>query len=257
MAINVNTVYQTVLYILNKEQRGYITPQEFNSVATQIQLEIFENYFEDLNQLIRVPQADVDYADRIANIDEKIAIFKTYGNAVYDNSSTPGLSYFTIPSLDVYSTAANFYRLGSVVYNNPNGDSVELQRLSRQDFYNIEKSPLTKSTLSFPTYLYENSKLFVKPSSINSNIELNYVRKPNDVIWGFTVGSIGQYIYDSSTYNNNVSPPTGSRNFELHVSEQTNVILKILLYAGVIIKDPQVIQVAAQAAQANEVNSKS
>ena len=47
MAINVNTVYQTVLLILNKEQRGYITPTEFNSLGTQVQLEIFEKYFEE------------------------------------------------------------------------------------------------------------------------------------------------------------------------------------------------------------------
>ena len=39
MAINVNTVYQTVLLILNKEQRGYMTPTEFNSIGTQVQLE--------------------------------------------------------------------------------------------------------------------------------------------------------------------------------------------------------------------------
>jgi len=51
MAINVNTVYQTVLSILNKEQRGYMTPDEFNKVGTQVQLEIFEKYFEDLNHL--------------------------------------------------------------------------------------------------------------------------------------------------------------------------------------------------------------
>ena len=44
MAINVNTVYQTVLLILNKEQRGYMTPTEFNSIGTQVQLEIFEKY---------------------------------------------------------------------------------------------------------------------------------------------------------------------------------------------------------------------
>ena len=48
MAINVNTVYQTVLLILNKEQRGYMTPVEFNKIGTQVQLEIFERYFEDL-----------------------------------------------------------------------------------------------------------------------------------------------------------------------------------------------------------------
>ena len=69
MAINVNTVYQTVLLLLNKEQRGYLTPAEFNSIATQVQLDIFENYFEELNQQLRVPQADVDYSDRIMNLD--------------------------------------------------------------------------------------------------------------------------------------------------------------------------------------------
>ena len=46
MAINVNTVYQTVLLVLNKEQRGYMTPAEFNRIGTQVQLQIFEKYFE-------------------------------------------------------------------------------------------------------------------------------------------------------------------------------------------------------------------
>ena len=49
MAINVNEVYTTVLSILNKEQRGYLTPYEFNKIATQVQLEVFESYFENLN----------------------------------------------------------------------------------------------------------------------------------------------------------------------------------------------------------------
>ena len=66
MAINVNTVYQTVLTILNKEQRGYITPDEFNKIGTQVQLDIFEQYFDDLNQQLRVPQADVDYSDTVS-----------------------------------------------------------------------------------------------------------------------------------------------------------------------------------------------
>ena len=42
MAVSVDTVYQRVLAILNKEQRGYITPQEFNLFANQAQMEIFE-----------------------------------------------------------------------------------------------------------------------------------------------------------------------------------------------------------------------
>ena len=65
MAINVNNVYQTVLLILNKEQRGYMTPVEFNKTGAQAQLEIFETYFDSLNQQIRIPQADKDYANRV------------------------------------------------------------------------------------------------------------------------------------------------------------------------------------------------
>jgi len=65
VAINVDTVYKTVLLILNKEQRGYMTPDEFNKIATQVQLEIFENYFENLNQQLRVQDNDSEYADRI------------------------------------------------------------------------------------------------------------------------------------------------------------------------------------------------
>ena len=54
MAISVNTVYQRVLALANKEQRGYITPQEYNLLANQAQQEIFEQYFYDLNQRDRV-----------------------------------------------------------------------------------------------------------------------------------------------------------------------------------------------------------
>ena len=51
--VNINNVYQKVLALANKEQRGYITPQEFNLFANLAQMEIFEQYFYDLNQLSR------------------------------------------------------------------------------------------------------------------------------------------------------------------------------------------------------------
>jgi hypothetical protein len=252
MAINVNTVYQTVLLILNKEQRGLMTPSEFNSVGTQVQLEIFEKYFEDLNQQIRVPQTDFNYSNRVENIDEKIAIFKTFGNALYDTFSTPGQTYFTLPTTDVYGAPETFYRLGEVTHNN----EVLVQRLQRNDFYTSEKSKLTKATTTFPTYLYENQKLFVRPTSITSNIQVDYIKKPINPIWGFTTGTLGQYLYNDELYNE-TAEPTGSINFELHISEQTEVILRILQYAGIIIRDPQIIQAAAQQVQMDEINKKS
>jgi len=56
MAVNVNTVYTTILYILNKEQRGYVTPSEFNSIADLVQKEIFNSYFPNGNQQNRKNQ---------------------------------------------------------------------------------------------------------------------------------------------------------------------------------------------------------
>jgi len=245
MAINVNTVYQTVLMILNKEQRGYMTPTEFNTVATQVQLEVFEKYFDDLNQQLRIPQADTDYADRQENIDEKIAIFKTFGDALYTTDGS--LSYFELPIDDAYAEEVVFYRLGNVLYN----DEKVVQRLDRHEFYYANQSRLTKPTTTNPAYLYENQKLFVKPTSIIDKIKVDYIKKPKDVVWGFTVGGLGQYQSDRN------SQTTTSVDFELHVSEQSEVILKVLLYAGIVIRDPQIVQAAAAQVQADEANKKS
>lgn len=339
MAINVNEVYKTALLILNKEQRGYVTPNEFNKIATQVQLQMFENYAEELNQQLRVPQADSDYSDRIMNTDEKLSIFKSFGNASYDNTTTPTTPFWTMPT--------DLYRLGTVVYTGLNNSEVELQRLQRNDFYNIQKSLLTASTKYFPTYLYENERLYVKPDGINSGVSVNYLRKPTDPRWGYSVGTLGQYIYDPTVYGEallntgtntltssittgltlgslgtytptytggsgtglvisaNVTTATnvtlsvttagtgyvvgevieitagqlgggstavqitlqasdfnngstyGSTDIELHVSERVDFIIKLLFYFGVVIRDPQIIQVAMQEARAEEINEKS
>lgn len=255
MAVNVDIVYKTVLSILNKEQRGYMTPQEFNKTATQVQLEIFEQYFDDLNQQLRVPQSDEDYADRVANIEEKMSIFETTGLCTYTTNSAGG--YFTLPTTDSYGLVCSPYRLGSLAYKNVYNTSIgPLEELQKSEFYYIQNSRLTASTERNPTFLRESSRIIVAPSSIITNITANYIRKPLDPVWGFTVGSRGQYIYNPAPFVPG-TPDTGSRNFEVHESEQTRLIIKILMYAGIIIKDPQIVQAAAQQSQLEDINSKS
>jgi hypothetical protein len=76
----------------------------------------------------------------------------------------------------------------------------------------------------------------------------NCIVTPLNPSWGFTVGqSLGQYIYNPST----------STNFELDASEQTNLVVNILKYCGIIINNPTIIQAAAQEAAKVEVNEKS
>jgi hypothetical protein len=308
MAINVNTVYQTVLLILNKEQRGYMTPLEFNKTAGQSQLEIFETYFDSLNQQIRVPQTSADYSDRVASLDEKISIFKEIDPAVYTangfqipsqysgtssssqsfTATNPGLTYtltgdtlslsnsggipvvflnnvqlsnndFTLNGatltlssqppagqiivINIYSK--QFYRLGTVIYSAGALPIQELERVSISELYHLLTSDLTTPTTINPIYTYKNNYLNVYPVSVQSGISVNYLRKPIPPIWNFT--GANQYVFS----------PISSNNFELHSSEQTELILRILLYAGVVIQSPEIIQVAAAQIQQENTNQKS
>lgn len=256
MSVNVNVVYQTVLNILNKEQRGYLTPAEFNDIGKQVQLEIFEKYFEDMNQFLRVPQTDSDYANRVENLDEKIAIFKTSGELT--RATANQTVYYSLPTQDIFNTAVDFYRLGTLSWQ-----GTEIQRVGKNEYYNLNKSPLTKPTEDFPVYSYEGEKIFISPelpSIVNSfpqqnttpitspPVNVDFIREPADPVWAFIPGIQGQYVYDSSS---------NSVNFELHPSEQTELVLKILLYAGVVIRDPQIVQQAAGAIQKQEIEQKS
>ena len=297
MAVNVDIVYKTVLLILNKEQRGNLTPDEFNKVATQVQLEIFESYFDTLNMQLRRPDNDTEYGDRIKNVDNSIAVFKTYGNAAYVSAG----KYFTLPTISgegaafqsltgdgisamfpftsisssqlqtsviavtinnlpttaytisganiifdsipaandnifIVATPEDFYKLGTVIYK----DSTEAQLSQRNELLYLNNNPLVTPTKTYPIYLYEDAKLYLYPQTITSDISVSYLRKPVDVIWNFTIPP-GQNYYQ---YN-----ATNSINFELSKTEQANIVLKILLYSGVVIRDPSIVNIAAQQVQ--------
>ena len=229
MAINVDTVYKTVLLILNQQQRGYMTPDEFNKVGTQVQLNIFEKYEDDLNQQYRMPQNDTEYANRVKNIEQKLQFFQRTGATAYVGP------HFTLTPTDIY-------RLGSVYYN---GEELT-QYSQRNEITQLLLSPLTKPTTDFPVYLYEQDLLYLYPTTIQAWVTISYLKTPADINWGYVAGTLGQFLYNAGT----------SVNFELSVTEQTNVITRILAYAGVIINDPTIIQVAAQEIAQEEQNSK-
>jgi hypothetical protein len=236
MAISVDTVYKTVLLILNKEQRGYMTPDEFNKIGQQVQLEIFEKYFEDLNQIVRAPQTDADYADRLSYLEEKLSVFE---KLAVEKSVTSGT---------ISLTNLNVHRLNTVTYNN-----IELQKVGRKEYYNIIKSPLTKPTESHPIYLQEGNSLKIEPAGntdVTKNVDkvdISYISKPSNIKWGFDIDeSLGIFVYDDGN----------KTDFDLHSSEQTEVILRILAYAGIVIRDPQIVQAATAQVQQQNINEK-
>ncbi len=331
MAVSVNTVYTTVLYILNKEQRGYVTPSEFNSIADLVQKEIFNSYFPDGNQVNRLnqnnTQNDTEFFDMFKDISYKLYPFEKEINFTYQSS---GDCFYN-------NTSSTIYKIGEVVttYTGQPQYSSITQLVSKKDFDKITRSKLTAPTKQHPLFYITNaavqngianlttpgsgyqtvaptgattggtgtgltvsvtfnagtgvietvsivdygtgyspndiititggtssaqfiytpiSSLILKvspsPTTVGS-VKANCLTNPSSPQWGFTVGTVGQYIFSP------IGPTSSSVDFELDISEQNNLIINILKYFGVVINDPTIIQVAAQEAQATEVNIKS
>ena len=211
--VNIDTVYQKVLAIANKEQRGYITPQEFNLFADQAQMDIFEQYFYDINQFNRVPGNNTEYADMLTLLEEKIAIFKNIKLLFYQSP--------------YYQKPQELYRVGSLETGYG-----EIEQVTHKEYLAIKLSPLAKPTLKRAVYVDMPQGFRIYPTFTN-NVQCHYIRKPKKANWGYNV------INDNALYD-----ATQSLDFQLHPSEENNLIIKILALAGIAIKDPAMYQIA-------------
>jgi len=215
MSVDVNTVYSRVLAIMNKEQRGYLTPQEFNLFANQAQMDIFEQYFYDLNQFLRLPGNSTSHADMVDILNEKIGIFTKTANLTYGSTS--------------FNKPDDLYRLTAIEY-----DGVTADRLTRKEFLQINKSPLTKPSNAFPVYtelangydVQGDDEFNAADQSGAPRVIIEYIKTPTTVSWA------GNVVSGVSLYNE-----TDSVNFDLHNSEETELVIKILQLAGMAIKD--------------------
>ena len=211
--VNVDTVYQRVLALANKEQRGYVTPQEFNLLANQAQLDIFEQYFYDINQFAQMNDVGMEYSDAIDSLEEKMAIFET----------TSGITGGILPN--------DLYKLGTVIWNNR-----EVEQIGQRKYLYINSSPLAKPKNNRPVYTRNGNIITVYgDNQITSGITCNYIKKPNEVAWGYNV------IAQKALYN-----ASSSTNFELHSSEEVKLVIKVLELAGIIINKPGLVSIAAQ-----------
>ena len=213
MAVSINSVHQKVLSLANKEQRGYITPQEFNLFADLAQREIFEQYFYDKNQFMRVDGNDGEYSDIIHNLNEKIAIFESVSTTSAGSGN------------EVNIDADDLWRLGTV-YDSI--EEVELQEVQQDEIIKMNRSNLLKPTNKRPVYVRVGEKtISCFPSAIPANLACTYVRTPKKPTWGYVViNSRAMHDADSSV----------TTNFELHSSEENELVYKILKLAGLSMK---------------------
>ena len=231
MSVNINTVYQRVQSIANKEQRGYVTPLEFNRFANQAQLEIFEQYFYDLDQYLRRSGNDTRHADAVSILEEKIALFEVFDIDLGSYSSG-------------YSLPAALHKLSTVEYYISATESYECENVTKKDFRLIKNSNLSLPTNTHPIYTREGNTINIYKGSTstpyweelqtNNAVKIDYIKQPAVVNWGYVLDANNDALYNS----------TASTNFELHGSEEPNLVIKILELAGVAMKAQDVYQIA-------------
>ena len=217
MAVSIDRVYQKVLALANKEQRGYITPQEFNLFADHAQTTIFEQYFYDLEQFKRRPDSDIDDL-----LDQKIQIFKALPSQYVDGQGLPSTTY----------------QIENVYWQeNPPGTKIRgVQRIEKGELAAIKSSPLLSASIT-PSYYISSDKIYFTKQINGGAFYVNIINKPLVPNWTYLISG------ESALYN---AGDVNLQDFELHSSEQNNLVIKILQLAGVTIKDFNLTQVAAQ-----------
>ena len=164
--ISVDTVYQRVLATANKEQRGYITPQEFNLYANQAQMEIFEQYMNDKE----------DYnSEKIYPFTKIVGIDDVYdlNNLVNDNNEK------------------DFYAIGSIFFNGVVGyysnhiKDIIVEELNYNEWRRIANTPLTRPSHNRPIYYVKSNVIHITQtgSTLPGSYEMTYIAKPKKKNW--------------------------------------------------------------------------
>ena len=226
----INSVRNTVLFLLNKDNRGYVSPLEFDYFAKQAQLEIFEQYFSDYSRAVAAQNSRkkaLNYGDSVSHIQNKIDIFTKNDSLTYDT--------------DHFNTPDDLYKLINVVY----GGKI-VQEVASHKYDMIVNSNLTKPSVTYPIYKRADNSLFISPSSITTTVSANYVRKPQDPHWGHTMLA-GDPVYNEDS----------STDIEISASDETELVIKICKFAGLSIREADVVQLATNEEQNNFVKENS
>ena len=225
----INSVRNTVLSILNKNNYGYVSPSDFNLFAKQAQLEIFEGYFTDLNKVINAENARMsgtEYADMNKSVRESIDVFSRTATLTQNTGNT----FFT-PS--TATTGDDYYLLNKVL-----AGGVEAEAVTHGKITLLNSSMLTAPSIQYPAYTVEGGNLTVFPTTFNQAGDLiaQYIRYPFDPKWTYVLLANGEPVFNASS--------TDYQDFELPIDDEPRLVYRILQMAGMSIREGDVYQYA-------------
>ena len=241
MAISVDTVYQRVLALANKEQRGYITPQEFNLLANQAQMSIFESYFYAKNQRDRAEPSrtnEVDESDIGELLDRKLGPFQSFEVVA---------SGTTFPSVTA-SGSHTIYQTGMVLSGNE-----PCQKISVFEAQRFKSSTRHMATTVGIGPIYCDSRETGKDIQVyagsttpaSSGVNVECFRVPVAANWAYVV------VNNKALFNSTAGV---FQDFELHRSEEDTIVYNILALAGIVMNKVGLAQTASQMSGTEQQN---
>ena len=232
--INVDTVYQTVQALANKEQRGYLTPQEFNLFANQAQSDIIEQYFYDLNAIRAARPEQHLVGDSVQMVMEKLR--DTTGVTVLNDDDVA----FGV-DLPSGRTGRIFVTVGGI--------RKTLRLISEDEIHDLIGSKWHREAFDEAVYFEDGNgriQVWTGTGQVTTGVTCeNVTWNIGLVFWGYVIVN-EKPVYDGGN----------SANFALPSEERPDLVIKILELAGVSIEDPQLAAYATQAAQQNTADER-
>jgi hypothetical protein len=111
-----------------------------------------------------------------------------------------------------------------------------VERVNYNEYLYINQTAYTKPTNSRPIFVASDLGYKVYGNTeLTTGVTCNYIKIPTETAWAY------QMVYDEALYDS-----TTAVDFELHESEETELVIKILAFAGLVIQDINMYQVANQ-----------
>ena len=221
------------MFILNKDNNGYLTPAEFNAFARLSQLEVFEDLYQKVNDWYSKRNnrtSNSGIADIAKHVTEDLEAFVKTGSLTLDTGST-----FSLPT--------DTYTLIDVLYTNKSVEKVSNHKITL-----LNNSNLTAPTIYYPAYVDRETKVTLYPDTITSGVSAIYIRLPEDPNWTYYTDLSGNPVFD---VNN-----TDYQDFDLPKEYEKELVLRILAKAGVTLREADIINVVNAEEAKNEQKDK-
>ena len=230
----INSVRNTVLAIVNKNNYGYISPGDFNLFAKQAQLDLFDEYFFNYNEQVNEENARLSgtgYANIKLGYEEVIDYFSV---TEFLTQKTLGTSVYYLPSTT--TTGSDYYLLNKVLCYSGGNLLGEAEKVTHSKITQLNSSLLTTPNTTFPAYTQAGDSITVFPTTINAgaDVQAQYIRYPKDPKWTYVTLYNGEPLFDQTA--------SDYQDFELPIDDSNDLVAKILQYAGISIREKDVFE---------------